>query len=162
MVAAEFFIDTVGANGSGFPLISSDGNFDGASETGFGDIPLGTVRRLTNGAHTIYVHGKNAAGNWGATGSAALIVDKIRRPCQHQPAAADPTTAASGHFLVTFSEPVTGVTSANFALAGGGRRVRCDDHRSLRRPAADAWTVTHQPAPVVAARSGSTWPLRLA
>ena len=87
LVAAEFFIDTVGANGSGVPFISSDGNFNSASETGFGDIPLGTVRLMTNSVHTIYVHARNCRGQLGCD----QLRDADRRHdraghCQHQPA----------------------------------------------------------------------------
>jgi hypothetical protein len=124
LAAAEFFIDTVGANGSGVPFTSNDGNFNSASETGFGDIPLGTVRLMTNGAHTIYAHAKNSAGNWGATTTATLTVDTVAPAILSiNRLDADPTTATSVHFLVTFSEPVKGVTSTNFALAGGAGSV---------------------------------------
>ena len=61
------FIDTVGANGTGIPLTASDGVFNDTTEGGYADIPLTTVEQLSNGTHTISVHAKDAAGNWGAT-----------------------------------------------------------------------------------------------
>ena len=35
------------------------------SEGGYADIPLGTVKALANGTHTLYVHARDEAGNWG-------------------------------------------------------------------------------------------------
>ena len=53
--------------GTGFPFVPSDGAFNSATETGYADIPLATINALSAGNHTIYVRGKDAAGNWGAT-----------------------------------------------------------------------------------------------
>ncbi len=73
---AEGFIDTAGANGSGFPFFASDAVFNGTSEQAYVDIPLSTVRILTQGPHTIMFHGKDAAGNWGAFASMTIVIDK--------------------------------------------------------------------------------------
>ena len=77
VVAAEGFIDTVGAIGSGFPFSPMDGAFGGATETVFADIPLSTVNSLANGPHTLYVRGKDGGGNWGATSTTTLLIDKL-------------------------------------------------------------------------------------
>lgn len=74
--AAEGFIDTVGSNGTGFPFLPGDGVWNGPSETGYADIPLATINALPAGNHTIYVHGKDATGNWGATATTILVIDK--------------------------------------------------------------------------------------
>ncbi len=117
----EGFIDTVGATGTGFPFIASDGSFDSLSESAYADIPLTTVIQLSAGNHTIYVRGKDAAGNWGATSSTTLVIDKtppsIASINRVDP---NPTSAATVQFLVTFSEGVTGVASGNFTLVQGG------------------------------------------
>ena len=76
IAAGEGFIDTVGANGAGFPFVATDGVFNAASETGYADVPLTTINLLSAGNHTIYVHGKDAVGNWGATASVILLIDK--------------------------------------------------------------------------------------
>ncbi len=76
ITAAEGFIDAVGANGTGFPFIATDGIFNSFAETGYADIPLTTIRTLSDGNHTLYVHSKDAAGNWGNTSSMTLTVDK--------------------------------------------------------------------------------------
>ncbi len=75
-IAAEGFFDTVGSNGTGFPLSASDGTWNSLSENVRVDIPLSTINALTSGNHTIWVHGKDAVGNWGATASAGLILDR--------------------------------------------------------------------------------------
>ncbi len=110
----------VGANGTGFVFAALDGSFNTSPETVYGDIPLATIVQLSNGNHTIYVHGKDASGNWGPTDSTLLLIDKIPPTIvsinRSDP---DPTSAASVQFLVTFSEGVIGVTSGNFALASG-------------------------------------------
>ena len=72
---AEAFIDSVGANGTGIPLIAGDGLFNDLNEGGYADIPLATVKALSNGTHTVHVHARDVAGNW-ATASAQLLVDK--------------------------------------------------------------------------------------
>jgi FtsP/CotA-like multicopper oxidase with cupredoxin domain len=72
----EGFIDVVGADGTGFLFIPSDGLFNNATETAYADIPLTTVVLLADGPHNIFVHSKSLAGNWGATTSMPLIVDK--------------------------------------------------------------------------------------
>ena len=76
IAAAEGFIDTVGATGTGIPFLPTDGIFNSPSETGYADIPLTTIRNLSDGNHTLYIHAKDAAGNWGTTTSITLTIDK--------------------------------------------------------------------------------------
>ena len=63
--AAEGFIDAVGANGAGFPMVAADGLFNSSIETGTVDIPLSTIVTLSIGNHTLYVHGKDCFGELG-------------------------------------------------------------------------------------------------
>ncbi|MEZ4660461.1 MAG: multicopper oxidase family protein [Caldilineaceae bacterium] len=119
--AAEGFIDSQGADGAGFAFIASDGLFNSLSESGYADIPLPTVFQLTEGNHTIIVHAKDAAGNWGATSTGNLFIDKTAPTVVSITRLdASPTTATSVNFQVTFSENVTGVTSGNFSLVQTG------------------------------------------
>ncbi|MFN2183190.1 MAG: multicopper oxidase domain-containing protein [Anaerolineae bacterium] len=76
LMAGEGFIDTVGPDGTGFPLLAQDAVFDSPTEGAYADIPLSTIAMLDEGPHTISVHGKDAAGNWGGTSSVNLLVDK--------------------------------------------------------------------------------------
>ena len=71
IVAAEYFVDTVGADGSGTPMNASDGAFDSPTEGVTASID---VSGWAVGQYTLYVHGKDAAGNWGATESVVLDV----------------------------------------------------------------------------------------
>ena len=118
ITVVEGFIDTAGADGTGFFFAASDGSFNSLTENVIADIPLTTIGQLSTGNHTLYVHGKDAAGNWGTTSSTILVIDKVAPTISSITTLdANPTTAASVQFLVTFSEDVTGVTSSNFATA---------------------------------------------
>ena len=59
--ASEYFIDTVGAPGSGTALTTN--------------ISTSVLAPLTSGIHVVYVHGQNGAG-WGPVSSAPLNLDK--------------------------------------------------------------------------------------
>lgn len=75
--AGEGFIDAAGADGTGFIFVPSDGVWNSISENGYADVPLTTIQLLSEGSHTIYVHGKDAAGNWSTSyGTVDLAVDK--------------------------------------------------------------------------------------
>ena len=82
IAGAEGFIEGVGANGAGFVFTPSDGVWGPKVSTGtnqdrvFADIPLATVAALSDGPHTISVHAKDAAGNWGALTTVTLTLDR--------------------------------------------------------------------------------------
>jgi Multicopper oxidase len=79
IAAAEGFLDPATANpanGTGFVFVANDGKFDAASEVAYGLIPLSQVSALTDGAHTVYVHARDTAGNWGPLTAATLTVDR--------------------------------------------------------------------------------------
>jgi FtsP/CotA-like multicopper oxidase with cupredoxin domain len=76
IAAAEGFLDTIGTTGTGFVFVASDGVFDSPAESGYGDIPLVVIGALSNGNHTIYVHAKDAAGNWGTMSTTILVITK--------------------------------------------------------------------------------------
>lgn len=117
LAAAEGFIDTVGTTGTGFVFIATDGTFNTPAETGYSDIPLAVVGTLTPGNHTIYVHAKDAAGNWGVMATTVLVIDRTPPTVVSiTRVTGTPTNASSVQWLVTFSEAVTGVTASNFNL----------------------------------------------
>lgn len=115
VAAAEVFIDTVGANGTGFPMVPSDGRWNGATEAGYADIPLSTIITLSTGTHTIYVHGKSAAGVWGTTTTGTLLIDKIAPTISSATLSAG--TIAFGAASVTLT--VTAADTGGAGLAGG-------------------------------------------
>ncbi|HMM94070.1 multicopper oxidase domain-containing protein [Phycicoccus sp.] len=73
---AEAFLETAGANGAGIPMEAADGAYSSPTEAVYLDIPLATVRLMSEGPHTVYLHGHDAAGNWGPMVSVVLTVDK--------------------------------------------------------------------------------------
>lgn len=73
---AEVFFDTPGTNGTGFPLMAKDGFFNTSSEVVFANISLVNVNLLAQGDHTLYVHGKDASGNWGDFVTLTITVEK--------------------------------------------------------------------------------------
>ena len=120
--AAEGFIDTSPAiTVRGFPFVPSDGAFNSATETGYGDIPLTTINALSTGNHTIYVRGKDAVGNWGATSSTILVIDRTPPTIVSiNRVDSNPAPNGSVNFLVTFSESVNGVVASNFTIVRTG------------------------------------------
>ena len=74
---AEGFIDVAGAAGTGFALAPTTGQFDSRTTVdASGSFPLNTLSGLPDGAHSILVRGKDAAGNWGPVGSSPLVLDR--------------------------------------------------------------------------------------
>jgi hypothetical protein len=76
VTAAEYFVDTVGANGTGGAMIPTDGSFSSTSEAVYAAVDLINIAAMPEGSHTIYVHGRDAAGNWGPTATTTLVIDK--------------------------------------------------------------------------------------
>ena len=74
---AEGFFDAVGAPGTGFPMVPTDGAWGSATEALTVDVPLATIRSLSDGSHTIHLRARDATGNWGPTLPVALTVDKV-------------------------------------------------------------------------------------
>jgi FtsP/CotA-like multicopper oxidase with cupredoxin domain len=111
----EGFIDTVGANGSGFTFAASDGVFDSSPEVGYADIPLATIAQLSGGPHTIYVHAKDAAGNWGDTSTVVLQIDKGGPVVSAVTASPNPvTTQAQVALTADATDTTSAVTAAEW------------------------------------------------
>jgi FtsP/CotA-like multicopper oxidase with cupredoxin domain len=119
IVAAEGFIDAVGSTGSGFVFIATDGGFNSPTESGYGDIPLASVRALSDGNHTIYVHAKDSSGNWGnpmAVGaSTTLTVDKTGPTFGPISVVPPSATRGGGSVNVTVSGTITSLSDLNFS-----------------------------------------------
>lgn len=73
VVQYEYFVDTLGATGTGTivtigapgPTVAVDTFIDAATLSGW-----------TSGDHTLYVRGQDGLGNWGTAGSTVLTLDK--------------------------------------------------------------------------------------
>ncbi len=76
IIRAEMFFDLQGADGTGFPLMAKDGVFNTVNEVVFANISLVNMNLLAQGNHTLYVHGKDAAGNWGPYVPLTIWVEK--------------------------------------------------------------------------------------
>jgi hypothetical protein len=74
IAAAEYFVDTVGANGSGIAL---SGTFPGPTVNVSGTLTTALFNGLAQGTHTIYVHGENVAGYWGPMVSVTFVKDTV-------------------------------------------------------------------------------------
>ncbi|MCJ7710826.1 MAG: hypothetical protein MUQ32_08335, partial [Chloroflexi bacterium] len=120
IATGEGFIDTVGANGTGFPFVASDGAFNTAREAGYADVPLTTINLLSSGNHTIYVHAKDAAGNWGTTSTTILVIDKAAPTISS--VTLTPSTVAfepgTTQLNVTAADAGTGVSGGQYWIDG--------------------------------------------
>ena len=90
VAAAEYFLDTVGANGTGTAMTVTTAPVTDLDAT----IGLSTVVQLSEGAHTVYLHAKDAAGNWGPTASTSLVIDKTRPTLSGVAASPNPSQGA--------------------------------------------------------------------
>jgi FtsP/CotA-like multicopper oxidase with cupredoxin domain len=115
IAAAEGFIDTVATTGTGFVFIPTDGTLNSPTENGYADIPLAVIAALSNGNHTIFVHAKDSAGNWGATASTVLVIDKLAPTFTNISVAPTPTNGAASVTLAVNGAADTG----GAGLAGG-------------------------------------------
>jgi subtilisin family serine protease len=119
-VAAEGFIDAVGSTGSGFVFVATDGDFNSPAESGYADIPLVSVRALSNGNHTIYVHSKDSSGNWRDPTAATTIlaVDKTGPTFGTITVSPEGVNRGGGTQLVTVSGSITADDMNVVASAG--------------------------------------------
>ncbi len=74
VIAAEYFIDTPGATGTGAAMT---GPYGTRTVNVQATIPAATLAGLATGSHTIYVRGQDALNNWGALSSVSVSVDHV-------------------------------------------------------------------------------------
>ncbi len=139
IAAAEMFIDTVGATGTGIPLRAVDGSFDDPVEGGYADIPLTTVRILSNGNHTISVRAKDAAGNWGAVATTTLVVDKAGPVLSNGAASPSPSQGARSVTLTATGNDATSVVAGEFFV---GTDPGAGNGTAMTVSGSGPWTVT--------------------
>ncbi|WP_456847126.1 S8 family serine peptidase [Cellulomonas sp. P5_C6] len=102
---AEYYLDNVGTDGTGTPLVvGSAGSVDAT-------IP---VAALANGSHTISVHGRDAAGNWGPFATGTLVVDKVRPVISALTATPNPTLGATTITLTGTATDTSTLTRAEW------------------------------------------------
>ncbi|MCK5309907.1 MAG: Ig-like domain-containing protein, partial [Thermoplasmata archaeon] len=116
---AEYFVDSVGADGSGIAMTASDGTFNAISE---GVEVIIDVSGWADGTYTLYVHGRDSAGNWGATISIVLSVTSAPDTIPPQVVSNIPSNGATGvvvstDIVVTFTEEMNQAnTEGAFAI----------------------------------------------
>jgi hypothetical protein len=71
IAAAEYFIGSLGEDGTGILMSASDGAFDSSAEMVTANVP---IEYLATGSHMLYVHGMDSLGNWGNATSVILDV----------------------------------------------------------------------------------------
>ena len=107
VTAAEYFIDNPGNDGKGIPMKASDGKFNSLTENVVATLSPTTFKRLADGPHEIYVHGKDATGKWGILVSTTFTKDTVGPVTSNvtvlpNPASTAPTVTA------TVSDAMTG------------------------------------------------------
>jgi hypothetical protein len=108
-LGAEYFIDAVGADGSGSAIAVP--------------ISAADIAALSNGTHLVYVHGQNDAG-WGPVSSAPLSIDKAG-PSTSGLVLNPAVSSGTGSVVLTATgnDAATGganVTGGNYTVAGPG------------------------------------------
>jgi FtsP/CotA-like multicopper oxidase with cupredoxin domain len=116
--AAEYFIDAVGADGTGTAMTLVP-----ATTSYTATLLAATVAGLTQGPHTLYVHGRDATNAWGQTGSTVLNFDNVgplTSPLAFTPNPAGATDAVV--LTATASDATTGgsnVVAAEYTVDNG-------------------------------------------
>ncbi|MFD0521801.1 hypothetical protein [Paractinoplanes durhamensis] len=110
IAVAEGFIDTAGADGSGFTFVALDGSFGQPTENTYALVPLSELTRLADGAHQILVHSRDTAGNWGPLTGLTFTVDRTG------PVVTANATAAAGVVTLnaTATDALSGIAKAEF------------------------------------------------
>ncbi|GGD98578.1 Ig-like domain-containing protein [Paenibacillus nasutitermitis] len=92
--SAEYFIDAPGANGAGTPMLAVDGGFDSMSESVAASVSAAAW--ADNSKHTLYIHGRDAAGNWGPFYSETIIKTTAQGPLIQNASASPNPVQGSG------------------------------------------------------------------
>ncbi len=87
--AAEYFVDSQGANGTGISLAAKDGAFNSPTEAVSGTI---NTAGLSLGTHRIYLNGRDSQNNWGG----AQFVDLVITSAVGKPDASSLTVVSYG------------------------------------------------------------------
>jgi hypothetical protein len=120
IAGAEGFIDAAGPNGSGILFTATDGTFNAVSEAGYADVPLTTITLLANGPHNLFVHGRDALGNWGPTQVYVLTVDKQAPTLTSIAASPNPTNTTAPAYTSNTSFTLTPTASDAVTSVVGG------------------------------------------
>ncbi len=117
ITAARGYLD---AGPTAIVMEAADGAFSGTTENVYLDIPLATVKQLSDGAHPITVQGRDAAGNWGAKATGTLVVDKTGPVLSGLGLTPNPTNGATSVTLTgTATDAGSTVTRVEWSIGAG-------------------------------------------
>ncbi len=115
LIDAEAFVDSATKPaGTGLQLIAVDGSLNSPQEAVYGLLPLSQVKALTEGTHSVYVHGQDAAGTWGPMFAVKLVIDKTAPKLGTVTASPNPTNGAPAFTLTTPVTEAVGVSTAEY------------------------------------------------
>ena len=114
ILRVEGFIDSAGADGTGFPFTPRDGLYDSATENAYALIPLINLSQLADGVHQILVHGQDASGNWGATTPAELVIDRTPPTVSGVAVTPNPTNSAPQVTLTAAATDASAIAAAEW------------------------------------------------
>ncbi len=117
IMAAEYFIDTIGADGNGNAMVVSVST---PAAIVNGTISVAQLGGLASGKHTIYVHGMDSAGNWGNTNFTVLNLDKQGPLASGLVLSPNPS---NGVVQVTLSATADDQTTGNGTIVGAEYRI---------------------------------------
>lgn len=127
LTGAEYFVDTVGAPGTGKSMNPVGGYFNFANQTPSSytvtkpvtaTLTQAEFDALSDGTHTLSIRGQDVAGNWGAVTSVSFSKD-VQLPMASVTAPGLGSNLSAIPFTLTFSTPVTGLTTAGIAVTNG-------------------------------------------
>lgn len=111
---AEFFFSDleppVADYGTGAGMYARDGLYDSTQEEAYAWISLVHINSLGPGNHTIWVHGRDASGNWGAFTTETLVIEQDVPTVTGTTATPNPTNGAT----------LVGLTAVASDAAGSG------------------------------------------
>ena len=117
ITAARGYLD---GGATAIVMEAADGAFSGTTENVYLDIPLTTVKQLSDGGHSITVQGRDAAGNWGATATGTLVVDKTGPVISGLGLTPNPTNGATSVTLTgTATDVGSTVTRVEWFIGSG-------------------------------------------
>ena len=133
VVAAEYFLDKLGTSGKGSPM---HGAFDGPIQTATATLSDAVFNVLSQGKHTLYVHGKDSEGQWGKALSVTFVKDtlgpaasglKVSPASTKSPprvaATIDDSRSGNGHIVAAeYFIDVPGVAGSGLAMAASDGR----------------------------------------
>jgi FtsP/CotA-like multicopper oxidase with cupredoxin domain len=105
---------------TGASMVPNGSKWDAPTKTAYAYIPLSDIRACAEGKVTLWIHGKDAAGNWGSFTTAGQFTTTTLTLDQTAPLISSVThTTAAGvtTFTVTANDPTSNGVSSNIVAA---------------------------------------------